>query len=104
MKTNQLITLITIAFTLIGIIFLNLVQPQQVLSTAAFIAYAVAEHSANNDNAQSQNAMAMINGFFVKHQLPEATREKYLPIYILVNMLFIALVVTVYYKKQLAKK
>ena len=93
MKTGHLIALITIAFTIIGIVLLNLVQPQQVLSNAAVIGYAVAEDS------ESQNAMAMINGFFVKNQLPDETREKYLPIYILVNILFIALVVTAYYKR-----
>lgn len=95
MKAEHTIAIVAVAFAVLGLVLLSNVQPEQaVLSNAAVIGFVVAE------NQESTGMLADINRFFTSGRLPGEIRDKYLPIYILVNIVFITTVVIAFHKTK----
>ncbi len=94
MKPNSLVTPLTVIFVLFGLIFLANISPSQnILPNAAVVGFATASPEDN------LGLIASMNAFLTSNKISPETREKYLPIYILLNMLFIVSVIMVFDKK-----
>ena len=94
MLTNHKITFLTIIFAVAGLVILSYLSPQPAISNAAVVGFVVA----GSNQQESNGIISNINGFLVKNNLPDAKKKKYLPVYIIANMVFIIAVITIYHK------
>jgi len=105
MKFDHNIAVITIIFTVVGLIFLgNIIPSQPILANASVVGFAVAGNNNQQQPEQSPSIISNINGFLAKNQLPEDTKIASLPIYILINIVFITTVILLYEKFRKKRK
>ncbi len=96
MKKTYTLGIATTIFIILGLVLLSNVLPSQLgLSNDAVVGFAVADGAAK----QTDGIISNINGFFVRGNLAPDVRVKYLPIYILLNILFIVSIIITFYKK-----
>lgn len=94
MKRTYTLGIAATIFIILGLVLLSNVLPSQPALSDAVVGFAVADGA-----KQTGGIISNINGFFVRGNLAPDVREKYLPIYILLNILFIVSIIITFYKK-----
>ena len=97
MKSTYTLGIAATIFIILGLVLLNNLLPSQQMLSNSAVGFVVANGAA--EKAPSNGIISNINGFFVRGNLAPDVREKYLPIYILLNILFIVSIIITFYKK-----
>ncbi len=95
MKSTYTLGIAATIFIILGLVLLSNVLPSQPALSNKVVGFAVADGAAK----QTDGIISNINGFFVRGNLAPDIKEKYLPIYILLNILFIVSIIITFYKK-----
>jgi hypothetical protein len=96
MKSTYTLGIAATIFIVLGLILLSNVLPSQPGLSNGVVGFAVVDGTTKQTN---DGVISNINGFFVRGNLAPDVKEKYLPIYILLNILFIVSVIIAFYKK-----